>query len=84
MSPLSFDPSDPAYWRRFARTARELHTKHIAMARSARRWGWKAEAARFLADAAIDRNMLVIALDTQRRLVLQRLSRTPFAGEILQ
>lgn len=77
-----YDAAHPAYWRRFARTAREMHAKHVAMARSARRWGWNAEAARFLTGAAVDRNMLVIALDMQRRLMLRRLE-APCAGELV-
>ena len=69
---LTFDASHPDYWRRFAATSRELHAGHLASARAARRWGWNAEAARFLTAAAIDRNMLVIALDMQQRLMLRQ------------
>lgn len=78
---LSFDPRDPAYWRRFVETARQMHTEHLASARRARRWGWTAEAARFLTEAGIDRNMIVIGTDMVRRLSPPR---TPFAGETLQ
>ena len=69
---LSFDTSDPAYWRRFADTARQLHAGHLAAARHARRFGQTVETARCLREASVDRNCLVIALDMERQIARQR------------
>ena len=76
---MTCDPINPAYWQRFAETARQMHAEHLASARRARRWGWTGEAAHFLRQAAIDRNMIVIATDAQRRLKYRR---TAFAEEV--
>ena len=71
--------TDPAYWRQVAEKSRRLHRRHIVLARTARRYGWSAEAARLIELAAIDRRRFAIAIETERRLTSRR---TAFAGEV--
>ena len=76
---MSPDTGDPAFWRLVAAEKRRLHAKHLYLARAGRRWGWVAEAARFLELAANDRAELAIAIRAERRMTSRR---TPFAEEV--
>ena len=60
MTTVSYDPRDPAYWRRMIGFHRSEHGRHLAAARAARLTGDRREAARCLREAVISRNLLVI------------------------
>lgn len=63
MTTVSYDPRDPAYWRRMIGFHRSEHGRHLAAARAARLAGDRQEAAYCLHQAIISRNLLVIFRD---------------------